>query len=219
MSVDITMNSNSRSSGDLPTTSVLPWDIVACQDHPGRVWPLWPTARSSPGRSRWPSRRALMTSLDSGWFARNGWCYGKVDQHRVGVVVAFAAWSCPVYSMEMLGMVQVWDVSIKIYIYYICVFISGASACMPACLLLSRLALSLLNMDSIMHQIHSYYKSNTEYKRTPKSALVHELCKVLALMQDARTSAEVVPKFPPIEERHGQVPRYHALLFVAPLGH
>lgn len=100
---------------------------------------------------------------------------------------------------------------------YICLFIS-ARACMPACLLLSRLALSLLNMDSIMHQIHSYYKSNTEYKRKPKSALVHEICKVLALMQDARTSAEVVPNFPPIEEHHGQVPRYHALLFVAPLG-
>ena len=42
-----------------------PSNIVTCQDHPGRVWPLWPTARSSLGRSRWPSRRALMTSLDS----------------------------------------------------------------------------------------------------------------------------------------------------------
>lgn len=58
-----------------------------------------------------------MTSLDSGWFVSNGWCYGKVDQHMVGVVVAFATSSFMAYesvdvcdkaqySMEMLGMVQ-----------------------------------------------------------------------------------------------------------------
>ena len=107
--------------------------------------------------------------------------------------------------MKMLGMVQVGYVSMYIYIYmityvdtvydcicmYVCVHIC---VCMHACL--SSLVSSCVKFTS--HGFNNasnpfLCQSNTEYKRKPKSALMHEISTVLALTQDARTSAEVIP--------------------------